>query len=69
MDIDTIHRMYVITSDQEEAIKAGLRLSQLQNLSIQFFCTLHIKWNVADHKCVVVTTHDRSINIDMFKNS
>ena len=41
---------YVITSDQEEAINAGLELSQLRTTSVHFICSLHQKWNVRSHK-------------------
>ena len=42
--------LHVVTSDQEEAIRSGLNMSQLSGLSVHFFCSLHIKWNVRDHK-------------------
>ena len=41
---------YVITSDNEEAISAGLQISQLNTISIHFICSLHQKWNVRSHK-------------------
>ena len=42
--------IYVVTSDQEKAISAGLRLSTLSELLLHFLCSLHVKWNVRDHK-------------------
>ena len=42
--------MYVVTSDQEKAIRSGLQMSNLQETSMQVICGLHTKWNVAAHK-------------------
>ena len=42
---------HVVTSDQEEAIRAGLRMSTINNMNIHFICSLHVKWNVRDHMC------------------
>ena len=42
--------MYVETSDQEKAIQSGLRMSQIEDTTIQFFCCLHAKWNVRDQE-------------------
>ena len=50
-DGETGSRMHVVTSDQELAIRGGLQMSQLHRLSVHFFCTLHVKWNVRDHAC------------------
>ena len=41
---------HVVTSDQEPAIRAGLRLSTISDLVLHFICSLHVKWNVRDHK-------------------
>lgn len=41
--------VYVVTSDKEDAIRKGLKMSQMQDSSIQTFCVLHAKWNVRDH--------------------
>ena len=49
---DTVTNCYVVTSDQEKAIRSGLELSQMADVSIQFFCALHAKWNVRDHSYV-----------------
>lgn len=46
-DLDT--ELHVVTSDQEAAIRAGLGLSTLSDLTIHFICSLHVKWNVRDH--------------------
>lgn len=46
-----VEKFFVITSDKEKAIRTGLQLSLMQSCSIQFFCGLHAKWNVRDHKC------------------
>ena len=43
-------RLYVITSDKELAIQAGLRMSVLQTSNLHLFCGVHSKWNVRDHK-------------------
>lgn len=45
-------QLHVVTSDQEKAIRAGLQLSTLRAMSIHFICSLHVKWNVRDHKYV-----------------
>ena len=47
-DLDT--EMHVVTSDQEKAIRAGLALSTFSNMTLHFICSLHVKWNVRDHK-------------------
>ena len=44
-------KVFVITSDKERAIQTGLRLSPMSEYSVQYFCALHAKWNVRDHKC------------------
>ena len=49
---DTVTNCYVVTSDQEKAIRSGLELSQMADVSIQFFCALHAKWNVRDNSYV-----------------
>ena len=48
---DRTDQIYVVTSDQERAIQNGLRTSQMDNYSVQYFCGLHAKWNVRDHVC------------------
>jgi len=53
--------MYVVTSDQEAAIKKGLRTSKLHESCLQFFCGVHAKWNVRDYKYVALAgTHHKS---------
>ena len=46
-----VNKLFVITSDKEKAIQTGLRVSRMNTYSVQFFCGLHAKWNVRDHKC------------------
>ena len=41
--------LYVLTSDQEEAIRSGLEMSQMNACTLHFTCALHEKWNVAAH--------------------
>lgn len=48
--MDGSPKMYVVTSDQERSIQSGLAMSQIENTTIQFFCSLHAKWNVRDHE-------------------
>ena len=43
-------KMYVVTTDQEKAILAGLRVSHIDEKTVQFFCALHARWNVRDHE-------------------
>lgn len=50
MDESSPPKMYVETSDQEKAIQSGLRMSQIEDTTIQFFCCLHAKWNVRDQE-------------------
>ena len=45
-------QMHVVTSDQEDAIRSGLEMSQLHDISLHVICSLHVKWNVRDHKYV-----------------
>ena len=57
-------QVYVVTTDQERAIQTGLRLSQMSDYSLHFFCGLHAKWNVRDHIC----SHGKKIFLTSFKN-
>ena len=43
-------KMYVVTTDQEKAIRGGLRVSHIDEKTVQFFCALHTRWNVRDHE-------------------
>ena len=43
--------MYIVTSDKEKAIRSGLRMSQMPDMTIHFSCSLHERWNVRDHIC------------------
>ena len=51
-----VNQIYVVTSDQEEAIRGGLSSSVLRDASSQIMCGLHAKWNVSAHKYVQVST-------------
>ena len=46
-------RMYVVTTDQEKAIKTGLSKSKLNDSSMQFFCGLHAKWSTYFYLVVI----------------
>ena len=49
---DSNLEFYVVTSDKELAIRAGIRDSTMpDDWTIHFLCSIHIKWNVRDHKC------------------
>lgn len=43
--------IYVVTSDQEKAIRTGLGMSQMQGTHLHCICSLHQTWNVRDHVC------------------
>lgn len=49
--VSTPPTFYVVTSDKEAAIRAGLSLSQLRDMAIHFTCSLHEKWNIMAHVC------------------
>ena len=49
---DSDVEVHVVTSDQEKAIRGGLRLSTFStSIVMHFICSLHVKWNVRDHIC------------------
>ena len=52
LDTQSEPKLYVVTSDQEQAIRTGLQMSQMRDMLVQFFCALHAKWNVRDHEYV-----------------
>ena len=58
--------VYVVTSDQEEAIRGGLNTSVLRDVSFQIMCGLHAKWNVSAHKYVNVSTYHVCITITSY---
>ena len=44
-------KLYVVTSDAEKAIRSGLALSTLRQMSLHFICSLHAKWSEYNIRC------------------
>ena len=55
MQADSPDDIFVITSDQEKAILAGLQKSALKEKALHMCCSLHAKWSkclCADDECL-----------------
>ena len=61
--------LYAITSDQEKAIKSGLKKSQMRDTAVHFFCSLHATWSKCMGTCHIACLRHPSSHLRVIRHT